>query len=106
MYLSASSPRSLSFSPLDGASDDYADSNEEQDDGTTIINGQRSLQLVRNNVCIFLSVGPCGLGAWFTPITIKNIGHVFELDCCDKCLVEAFCVGLTEIVSYFCYCAP
>ena len=41
------------FSPLDGASDDYADSNEEQDAGTTIINGQGSLQLVRNNVCIF-----------------------------------------------------
>lgn len=40
------------FSPLDGASDDYADSNEEQDAGTTIINGQGSLQLVRNNVCI------------------------------------------------------
>ena len=86
--------RSPSFSPLDGASDDYADSNEEQNAGTTIINGQGSLQLVRNNVCIlkkfFLSVfiiwpnGPCGLGAWFTPINIKNIGHVFELDCCDK----------------------
>ena len=36
---------------------------------------------------------------------LKIIGHVFELDCCDKLLVEAFCVGLTEIVSYFYYCA-
>ena len=48
-------PRSLSFSPSDGAPDDYADSNEEQDASTTIINGQGSLQLVRNNVCIFFS---------------------------------------------------
>lgn len=44
-------------------------------------------------------------GRGLAPITIKNIGHVFELDCWDKWLVEAFCVGLTEIVSYFYYCA-
>ena len=48
-------PPVLSLYPSDGASDDYADSNEEQNAGTTIINGQGSLQLVRNNVCIFLN---------------------------------------------------
>lgn len=56
-------------------------------------------------IIFMMADGPCGLGAWFTPITIKNIGHVFKLDCCDKWLVEAFCVGLTENVSYFYYCA-
>ena len=60
--------RSLSFSPSDGASDDYADSNEEQDAGTTIINGQGSLQLVRNNVCIifFFAVSRVPV-----PVTVK-----------------------------------